>query len=274
MGGSQRSGVHALFSRLFQRPPAGSERPLVRGRPARVPHGVRVYAIGDVHGRLDLLQELEERILEDLGRDGRIVDPVIVHLGDYVDRGLQSRQLLDHLLHRSRLADLPRVFLRGNHDLWMRLFLAGEEVGESWLEFGGRETLASYGVPALPDLPPEERFPELRRRLAERVPAAHVTFLDRLEDAFVLGDYFFCHAGIRPGVPLEEQDPRDLLWIREPFLSWRGDPGRVVVHGHTVSEEPVVRTNRIGVDTGAYLTNRLTALVLEDADWRFLQTGS
>jgi len=263
-----------VLSRLFQRPPTNVERPLVRGRPARVPHGVRVYAIGDLHGRLDLLQELEERILEDLGRGGRILDPVIVHLGDYVDRGLQSRQLLDHLLHRSRLADLPRVFLRGNHDLWMRLFLAGEDVGESWLTFGGRETLASYGVAPLSDLPPEERFSELRRRLAERVPAAHVAFLDHLEDAFVLGDYFFCHAGIRPRVPLEEQDPRDLLWIREPFLSWRGDPGRVVVHGHTVSEEPVVRTNRIGIDTGAYLTSRLTALVLEDADWRFLQTGS
>ncbi len=265
-----------MLSRWFQRSQpatAAGERPRVEGRPARVPAGVRVYAIGDVHGRLDLYRQLEELILEDLARDGRLLDPLVVHLGDYVDRGLQSRQLLDHILHHSRLADWPRVFLRGNHDLWMRLFLAGEPVGESWLAYGGDATIASYGVPPRPDLPEEERLAELRHRLAERVPPAHLRFLDALEDAFVLGDYFFCHAGIRPGVPLAEQSPEDLLWIREPFLSWRGDAGKVIVHGHTVSEVPVVRTNRIGVDTGAYITNRLTALVLEGEDYRFLTAG-
>jgi len=267
-----------VFSRWFRRPEAvgtaAVERPRVDGRPARVPAGVRVYAIGDVHGRLDLYRELEERILEDLARDRRLVDPVVVHLGDYVDRGLHSRQLLDHILHQSRLADCPRVFLRGNHDLWMRLFVGGElAVGADWLGWGGDATVASYGVPPRPDLPEEERIAELQRRFAERVPPAHLRFLDALEDAFVLGDYFFCHAGVRPGVPLAEQSPEDLLWIREPFLSWRGDPGKVIVHGHTVSEQPVVRRNRIGIDTGAYITNRLTALVLEGEEFRFLTAG-
>jgi serine/threonine protein phosphatase 1 len=170
-----------------------------------------------------------------------------------------------------------QVLLLGNHDLWLREFAAGGDTygdqAASWIRFGGDATLLSYGVKLDLRQREPERYDEARILLQRRFPAEHAAFLDRLELAFGMGDYFFCHAGIRPDVPLERQIEGDLLWIREPFLSWDGDCGKIIVHGHTVDEAPVIRGNRIGIDTGACWTGRLTCLVLEGTSFRFLSTG-
>ena len=265
-----------MLKRIFQRARPAAAGPMVAGHPPALPRGVRVYTIGDIHGRHDLLSAMEKMIEADIAATGRYTDCFIVYLGDFVDRGFDSRKVLDHLVAASPEGPI-RVHLLGNHDLWLREFVKGNEVGEetagSWLRFGGDATLLSYGVRLDLRKPEKERVAEARQQLVSRIAAEHISWLHRLELAFSLGDYFFCHAGIRPDVPLERQDESDLLWIREPFLSWNGDPGKIIVHGHTVEEQPAVRPNRIGIDTGACWTGRLTCLVLEGTDRRFLQTG-
>lgn len=266
-----------MLKRLFQKSrPLAPGEPAIDGYPASLPRGVRAYVIGDVHGRLDLLQALDRLIEADIAQSGRFLDCFIVHLGDFVDRGFDSRRLLDYLIQPP--ADgLVRVHLLGNHDLWLRDFVSvdsfDEELAASWVRFGGDSTLLSYGIKLDGKAPETERLAAARIMLLERFPPEHRTFLETLDSAFAFGDYFFCHAGIRPEVPLERQSEADLLWIREPFLSWNGECGKIVVHGHTVEEAPVVRTNRIGIDTGACWTGKLTCLVLEGTQRRFLQTG-
>lgn len=266
-----------MLKRLFQRPrPNPPSEPTVSGRPPALPRGMRAYVVGDIHGRFDLLQAMERLIESDVQESGRYLDCLVVHLGDFVDRGFESFKVIEHLL-QIPTDGLTRVHLLGNHDWWLREFLAepgqSPEAAASWLRFGGDATLLSYGVKLDLKKPEPERCEDARRQLQARLPPEHLAFLSELELAFGLGDYFFCHAGIRPDLPLERQSPADLLWIREPFLSWGGDCGKVVVHGHTVEEAPVVRSNRIGIDTGACWTGRLTCLVLEGAARRFLHTG-
>ncbi|MFO1074312.1 MAG: metallophosphoesterase family protein [Geminicoccaceae bacterium] len=267
-----------MLKRLFQRGRTlGAGEPHIDGRPPALPRGLRVYAIGDIHGRIDLLLALEQMIAADIAQSGRLRNCVLVYLGDFVDRGFESRKVLDHLL--ARPADgIERVHLLGNHDLWLREFAQGggveEEMAASWIRFGGDATLLSYGIKLDLAKPEAERLAEAQELLQRRLPPTHATFLAELDRAFGLGDYFFCHAGIRPEVPLTHQSDTDLLWIREPFLSWNGSCGKIVVHGHTVEDQPVVRHNRIGIDTGACWTGRLTCLVLEGTRHRFLQTGS
>jgi serine/threonine protein phosphatase 1 len=259
-----------VLKRLFQRARI-DEEPIVAGHPPRLPEGVRVYAVGDVHGCLDLLVQLEQAIADDVAASGARLDHYVVYLGDYVDRGWQSRGVVEHLA-RPRHDGLVRVHLLGNHDVWLRAFLRGEPVAPGWLRYGGDATLVSYGVRLAPGLDEEGRLAATREALMAAVPNPHVDFLERLEVAFSFGDYFFCHAGVRPNLPLAAQTEEDLLWIREPFLDWRGDPGKVIVHGHTIDERPTVRRNRIGIDTGAYSSGNLTCLVLEGRRRRFLST--
>ena len=262
-----------VLKRLFQRVRfAEAEEPLVEGRAPRLPDGVRVYAIGDLHGCLDLLTSLEAQIAIDIERTGGQLDHFLVYLGDYVDRGPNSRELVDHLI-RPQQDGLRRVHLLGNHDAWLRAYLHGDSVGAGWLRYGGDATLVSYGVRLRPGLDDEARLAATQPAMAAAVPEEHVRFLDGLEVAFSFGDYFFCHAGIRPNLPIEAQVEEDLIWIRDPFLDWRGDPGKVVVHGHTIEERPAVRRNRIGVDTGAYSTGNLTCVVLEGRSHRFISTS-
>jgi serine/threonine protein phosphatase 1 len=266
-----------MLRRLFQRGrPVPDEVPLVNGRPPCLPQGVRVYAVGDIHGRFELLCQIEEMIAKDVKRSGLWLQNFLVFVGDYVDRGYASKQVLQYLAHPPNEPPydaLIRVPLLGNHDLWFRQYLRGEPVSPAWLRFGGVNTLASYSVAVEPGEPEERVLEYARPLLLAELPESHLAFLDGLEPHFPLGDYFFCHAGIRPNVPLVVQKDDDLLWIRDPFLDWRGDAGKIVVHGHTVEARPVVRRNRIGIDTGAYATGILTCLVLEGCTRRFLTTA-
>lgn len=236
---------------------------------AQTPAAVRLYAIGDVHGRDDLLAAAHARIRADLAA-APPGDYRIVHLGDYVDRGPESAAVIERLAALGR-ADPRVVSLCGNHDEMMQAFLVDPvAAGEQWFANRAADTLASYGVDAPPVVTSYRQLVELGEALAAALPATHRAFLDALPRSVRFGDYFFCHAGIRPGVPLDAQDPADLIWIREPFLTDRRDHGAVIVHGHTPVATPDVRTNRINIDTGVVFSGRLTTLVLEGTGWRFL----
>ena len=239
--------------------------------PGRAPEGERVYAIGDIHGRLDLLQMLIAAIDEER-RALPSSRPTLVFLGDYVDRGPDSRAVIDWLIERP-LPEFERVHLRGNHEDWFESFRSDAAVGPSWLYCGGVATLASYGIRAELGEDDPMRLTALQADLAAALPASHRAFLRELETYRAIGGYLFVHAGIRPGVPLAQQSTDDLLWIRDSFLHATGDHGHVVVHGHTITNEAEVRPNRIGIDTGAFATNVLTCLVLEADRYRLIQTA-
>jgi serine/threonine protein phosphatase 1 len=262
-----------LLKSLFRRnAEVGSLRPTAAGRPARVPPGVCVYAVGDIHGRVDLLAALHRLIVEDASHLTPGTDKLVVYVGDYVDRGLESRQVIDLLLDRP-LPEFSAVHLLGNHDAWLLSFLVDAQVGPTWLRYGGDATLHSYGVSVGLQRDDARLHDKLQAELRARVPRRHVDFLQSLQLNYETGDFLFVHAGVRPTLPLDRQTAEDLLWIREPFLSWRRDLDKVVVHGHTVGADPIVRNNRIGIDTGACWTGCLTCLVLEEGDYRFLSTA-
>jgi serine/threonine protein phosphatase 1 len=184
-----------------------------------------------------------------------------VFLGDYIDRGPASRDVLDHLVIRDRT--FRSVFLKGNHEGFLTGFLSNPSILEHWQYNGGLETLLSYGV--RPSLNADAATQvQLAAALDEALPESHRQFIRKLESSFVCGDYFFVHAGVRPGIPLTKQREEDLLWIRQDFLLHEEDFGKVVVHGHTPVPQPDVRPNRINIDTGAFATGQLTCLVLED----------
>ena len=235
------------------------------------PPGHRAYAIGDIHGRLDLLDELLGQVAEDIRARPR-AKVTIVFLGDLIDRGPQSAQVVERL-RRYRPPFAKPVFIMGNHEEVMLRIMAGDmSIMPDWLRFGGAETLRSYGVDPL-DLQARGRNDALKL-LRQVIPKDHLKFLSSFVDTASFGGYLFVHAGIRPGVPLAQQIPQDLRWIRSPFLDDEADHGCIVVHGHTISEGVDVLHNRIGVDTGAYRTGILTALAVEGDDRWFIQTGS
>ncbi|WP_428482567.1 metallophosphoesterase family protein [Pyruvatibacter mobilis] len=256
-----------MFKQAFSRLQAVFQSPAAPQ--AAVPEGTRVYAVGDIHGRADLLDRLHDMIRADAAQAPEGTRLVVVYLGDYVDRGMDSKGVIDRLLG-TPLPGFEVVSLKGNHEDAFLKFMSEPAFGREWKYYGGLETLMSYGVRALPLKDEPEAFVAARDELAELMPEAHRTFLDTLRVSHEEGGYFFAHAGVAPGVPLGEQAPEDLMWIRDEFLQADGDFGKVVVHGHTPEEEPVVRRNRIGVDTGAYITGTLTALVLDGQDYRFL----
>ena len=248
-----------MFS-LFKRKQAPA--PSISG-----PVGSRAYAIGDVHGCLDQLNALLDQI-EETERARPAAKTFVVLLGDLVDRGPDSAGVVERL--RGWAPDWARpVCLMGNHEEFFLDVLGGDvDTVNGWLTYGGRETAASYGISDgwLLNATPQAVTQELHRR----VPAAHRDFVRGFGDSFRFGDYLFVHAGIRPGVALEDQRPKDMRWIREGFLDDRTDHGVVVVHGHTIVDEPEVRSNRIGIDTGAYKGSPLTALAIDGAERWFL----
>jgi len=231
--------------------------------PASLPSGQRIYAIGDVHGCLDRLVALHEMIAEDLAeRPSRQV--ALVHLGDYVDRGTDSAQVVDWLINGPPVAADEMVNLMGNHEQMMLAAVAGAEqdAPAHWLSNGGADSLMSWGIGRT--VPQGE--------WASRLPRQHLIFLRDLAISHRVGPYMFVHAGIRPGVPLDKQSRHDMLWIREPFLNSQADHGAVIVHGHTPKREPTVLPNRIAIDTGAILGGALTCVVLEGDKLGFLQS--
>lgn len=237
---------------------------------ARVPDGSVVYAIGDVHGCTGQLDALHEAIVADAATRSA-TRRVLVWLGDYVDRGPNSRGVLDRLL--SPPPGFDAIALKGNHEQFLLDFLADPSIGPHWMMNGGAETLASYGIPIMDGCYfRADRWDALSRALRDALPPAHRRLLDRLRPSHREGDYLFVHAGIRPGTPLDEQEIDDLIWIRGEFLFSEADHGATVVHGHTISDEPQIRPNRIGIDTGSFFSDHLTALVLEGTDRHMLQT--
>ncbi len=236
---------------------------------ARAPEGAVIYAVGDVHGRADLLQRLLTQIEADLADEDGPAE--IVFLGDYVDRGPESRRVLDLLVELKMRAGGAVTALKGNHEAALLGFLENPATGAAWAEHGGLETLTSYGV-APPAGAGGADWAAARDAFARALPADHLAFLEGLDLWAERGDYVFVHAGVRPGAPMEAQESRDLLWIRSEFLERDTRLGRVVVHGHTPGEAPVVTPYRIGVDTGAYATGVLTAVRLRGPERAFLQT--
>jgi serine/threonine protein phosphatase 1 len=234
-----------------------------------VPQGVRLYAIGDVHGCADLLDQILARIDADLVANP-VSQPVEILLGDYIDRGPASRGVLDRLIARSKARTM--VFLKGNHETYVERFLADPSVLGEWRQFGGLETLMSYGL--LPYVNITLTEPDgVAAAFDDILPDSHRRFLSALRTSFTCGDFFFVHAGVRPGIALEKQAEEDLLWIRDDFLLCEDDLGKVVVHGHTPVRGPEIRSNRINIDTGAYATGRLTCLKLEDDKMYFFHAA-
>jgi len=247
----------------------GGDPEMHRKPVADVPPGERVYAIGDVHGRLDLLVPLLDAIDADDAARGP-ADTRIVLLGDLVDRGPQSKQVIDHLMQRD-WRGRKVTFLRGNHEEVFLLTMAGNmEATRFWLKIGGADTMASYGVPQA--LIEGDNPVALADDFIARVPDEHTSFLHRMTDSLVVGGYAFVHAGIKPGVPLDRQKPEDLRWIRDRFLDYEGSHGTIVVHGHSISPAVEEFHNRIGIDTGAYATGILTAIGIEGDQRWFLAT--
>ena len=230
--------------------------------PVGLPMDHRLYCVGDIHGRLDLLQDMHQKIaLDALDFDDR---KILVYLGDYIDRGMHSKQVVDCLLANS-FPDFEKIFLLGNHEQVLLQFLLGKDdaIAHDWFRFGGLSTLVSYGV-NVHGIPNAKDLPGLRTELMEKLPPAHLDFFRRLALNYEIGGYYFVHAGIKPKIKLHLQRPEDLLWIREEFLTSDVFHGKVIVHGHSVTEEPEIRPNRIGIDTGAYISGKLTCAVFED----------
>jgi len=252
------------------RPPDGMASPTGLTPPDTV-----VYAIGDIHGRHDLLETIQRGIAFDAGMR-RAQRKVIVYLGDYLSRGHDSRRAVERVLEwrPGDCGQVEIVALKGNHEDLALRFLGGElSAGRHWFDYDGRDALRHYGVQVHDDAPlDDDAMQALRARFAAAIPAPHLEFFRGLKASHREGGYHFVHAGVRPGVALAEQGEHDQMWIRTRFLESGEDHGATVIHGHSSASEPQVRHNRIGIDTGAYATGVLTCLVLDGGERAFLQT--
>lgn len=236
------------------------------------PLGQRIYAIGDLHGRLDLAKRLVSQIILDVGDFPRS-KVTIVFLGDYIDRGPDSAGCIQFLMDGPppELQGCQWICLKGNHEDILQRFLTDTSIGERWVRNGALDTIRSYGALAQ-ELDPAN-ITALQATLERVLPEDHLRWIARLPTCHQAGDYIFVHAGLRPGTKFEDQDPRDMMWIREEFTFAPAPfPEGMVVHGHTIVERPELRPHRIGIDTGAYRSGVLTAIVLEDRDQRFIST--
>ena len=243
--------------------------PLDPGFSRSIPPGRRIYAVGDVHGRLDLLDDLIERIEADAALRGE-ARTEWVFLGDLVDRGPYSAGVIDRVIALKQAHANVRVLMGNHEEVFLHVLDGDLEALRFFTRIGGRETILSYGISEA-DYDNVD-YQTLSSLVREAVPEAHVAFLRDAEDVVEIGDYVFVHAGVRPGVRFADQRAADLRWIRNRFLHFEGDFGKMVVHGHSISEAAVVRPNRIGIDTGAFETGRLTALGLEGEERWFLAT--
>lgn len=235
-----------------------------------IPDGYRLYVIGDVHGRIDLLRMIHTKIVSDLTARGPGVDCRLIYLGDYIDGGPWSREVIEALIGDAPAAN-EKIALMGNHERLLLDFLNDPSAGEQWLNVYGRATLESYGITAPEKMPLGlNQLADLRSSLRANIPKSHLEFIRSLRPYYVFGDYAFVHAGIRPGLPVSDQSLEDLLSIRSEFVSSRLKHEKIIVHGHTYSRRPQIRAYRIGIDTGSFMTGNLTCLVLERDTYRFL----
>lgn len=235
----------------------------------RAPTDARIYAIGDVHGRRDLLDQLLARIKKDSESEDAPVRKVLVLLGDLIDRGPDSKGVMDRaaqLKDGDILADFDVHIMKGNHEDAMLKFLAGRDPADTWRCNGGVETLESYGID------PDQPVDALRKAMLAALPDTHKRLLRDMEIRHTEGDYGFVHAGVKPGVAWDAQTETDMLWIRKEFTESIADFGYVVVHGHTPTPQPSVNANHIGIDTRAWASGKLTCLVLDGEDQRFIST--
>jgi len=254
--------------------PAGTvelQRPAAPPR-ARSTEGQLIYAVGDIHGRYDLLKAALAQIAADATVEGRGRTPLLVLLGDYIDRGPESVKVLQALVWLERRSEFALHLLKGNHEQGLLAFLEEPGEGEAWLAYGGAETLSAYGV-----APPRlgcgrEALCFARDALFDQMPASHLQLLNELELMLLVGDYAFVHAGVRPDRPLASQTTAELLWIRRGFLDAPGPFERVIVHGHTwLGDQPQVMAHRLGLDTGAYATGVLTVARLDEGTMQLFQ---
>ncbi|WP_022722491.1 metallophosphoesterase family protein [Rhodopseudomonas sp. B29] len=228
-------------------------------RTPRLPDGIRLYAVGDIHGRADLLRSQLAQISAD-ERSYHCRRSAIIFLGDYIDRGPDARGAIDLLLACARTREV--IFLKGNHETFIRRFLEIPQSLDEWRHFGGLETLVSYGL--RPSLSRNQRdYAELSHGFQKALPPQHLAFFDSLPLSYTCGDFLFVHAGVRPGVALHEQTEADLLWIRDDFLGHSQPFEKFIVHGHTPVGAPDLRLNRVNVDTGAFATGRLSCIAIE-----------
>ena len=239
-------------------------RSLLRSRPPKrkpkLPDGVRIYAISDIHGCAHLLEPMLRVIDADLAQS-RPRYAIEVFMGDYIDRGPDTRSTLDILVERSRRGNA--VFLKGNHEAFLVNVLRDPSLLDDWLRVGGAQTLMSYGVSSSAPGSEHDDPTTLLDELARAIPSEHVEFLRNLRPSFTCGDFFFVHAGVRPGVPLSEQQESDLLWIREEFLQSEEHFSKYIVHGHTPVRSAELLANRANIDTGAYATGNLTLMSIQ-----------
>jgi serine/threonine protein phosphatase 1 len=243
---------------------AFSGRHRARTRPAPPDH--LIYAVGDIHGCLDQL----DRLLTAIRADAKGERAEIVFVGDYIDRGPDSRAVVERLINLDFPTGLKSTFLKGNHEQVLLDFLAGDEIGDQWVQFGGADTLASYGVTPPSGSATQEKWSEIRRDLQLALPESHLQFYRETQICAERGCYLFVHAGVNPDTPLTEQTERDMMWIRDPFLYDERALDRIIVHGHTPEEKPFCDNRRIGIDTGVYATGVLTAVRLQGRRVRFL----
>ena len=257
---------------LIRLSPFKRRRPKSADEGFSLPAGCVLWAVGDIHGRLDLLEPLLAEMLADLSRSAA-ERRILVFLGDYIDRGADSAGVIDRLCRLQDQPSLEAHFLRGNHEDRMEAFFDDPSVGPDWCDYGGREALRSYGVTAPTVRSDENGWIECAGAFRKTFPDRHRQFLASQDYSFSIGDYFFAHAGARPGVALADQSSDDLMWIRQDFLA---DPAvfeKMVVHGHTRSTTVETDHRRIGIDTGAYATGVLTGLRLEGRARSVLQTA-
>jgi len=238
----------------------------------RVPEGRRVYAIGDIHGRADLLIQLQRMITED-AQEATSINNTVIYLGDYLDRGPFVNDTLDQVISGLD-GGFEITWLRGNHEQLFLNFLDNPSMLPVWLDLGGLSTLMSYGVYPGHSAISRQRAAALRDALVANMPDEHIHFLRSLPMYLHIGDYLFVHAGLRPGVPLMRQTHDDLLWIREEFIAEHHGFDLKVVHGHTIEKRPEQHLHRLGIDTGAYATGILTCAVFEEDRVRFLNTDN
>lgn len=228
-----------------------------------------MYAIGDIHGRLDCLQAIQAKIRQHMFQNPA-KDVSVVYLGDYIDRGPSSCEVVDWLIENPLTDNM--TYLMGNHEYVLRAFLEKRFPYSAWLRWGGEATIASYNVSPCPADADEWEIDALRTQLHEKIPEKHKLFFYQLKHLHEAGDYVFVHAGLRPEVSIQNQQPEDMLMIREEFFSEPVTVDKTIIHGHTIFKTPYIRDGSIGIDTGAYATGILTAIILENNTYEFLRS--